>query len=194
MYHFGENPFQAIGDIGEILSTDLFTSPIRRLINRDAERAGIDLHNPSRSVASLLGSCSMGAALGAVLGPPGGILGGLLGYVVAIGSDYEGDGPKNTKDSDTEKAAALYILELKAFQIAAEVVQDYVDEETWAEICDEIRYELESVSTISDPPESLDNALELMLEVIAESIKRVDFEIYLEFFTVYEEARHELGL
>jgi hypothetical protein len=33
----------------------------------------------------------MGAALGANLGSAGGILGGLLGYVVAIGSDYEGN-------------------------------------------------------------------------------------------------------
>jgi len=101
---FGENSFQSIGNIGEIFAADLLTSPIRRMINRDAKRAGIDVRNSRRSIASLFSSCGMGVALGAVLGPPGGI----LGYVVAIGSDYEGDNIENTHDSDTEETV-LYI-------------------------------------------------------------------------------------
>jgi len=135
----------------------------------------------------------MGAALGAVLGPPGGILGGLLGYVVAIGSDYRGNNPENVRDSCTEKAA-LYILELKAFQVAAEATQDLVTGELWAEICEEIEYEIEGLSEIPNPLESLYDAVDLMFEVIGDSIRQVDFEAFLEFFTVYEEARHKLGL
>jgi len=163
------------------------------MINRDAERAGIDLCNPRRSMASLLGSCSMGAALGVVLGPPGGILGGLLGYIVAIGSDYEGDQPENASDAEE---SALYILELKALQIAAEVIQDCADAETWAEICDEVEYEIDILSVMHDPSlESLDIALELMLGAVSEGIRRVvDFEFYSVFILVYEEARREFDL
>jgi len=193
MSRFGEDTIRGLGNMGEFFTADLLTSPIRRMINRDAERAGIDLRNPSRSLASILGSCGMGAALGAVLGPPGGILGGLLGYVVAIGSDYEGDNPENAYDSGTEEAA-LYILELKAFQIAAEATQDLVTVEIWAEICEEIDYEIEGLTEMPDPPVSLDDTLALMFEIVGESIRRVDFEAYLEFFTAYEDARWELGL
>lgn len=71
------------GLLGEVLTSNLVTSPIRRMIDRDAEQAGIDTHNPCRSVARFLGSCGMATALGAFLEPPGGILGGFLGYVVA---------------------------------------------------------------------------------------------------------------
>jgi hypothetical protein len=133
----------------------------------------------------------MGAALGSVLGPPGGILGGLLGYVVALGSDYEGNRVENFHDAED---AALYILELKAFQIAAEATQDLVTREIWAEICEEIDYELEGLSKMPDLPESLDEAIELMFEAIGETIRRVDFKAYLKFFTAYEEVRWELGL
>ena len=192
MYRTGEDLIADISDLGDFLASDLLTSPIRRMINRDAKRAGIDVHNPRRSIASLFSSCGMGAALGAALGPPGGILGGLLGYVVAIGSDYEGDNLENTHGSDTEEAAQ-YILELKAFQIAAEATQDLVTREIWAEICDEINYEIEDLSDMPDPAESLDDAVvQLMFDIVSESIKRVDFTAYLEFFTAYEEARWEL--
>jgi hypothetical protein len=131
--------------------------------------------------------------LGAVLGPPGGILGGLLGYVVAIGSDYEGDNLGNTHDSDTGEAA-LYNLELKAFQIAAEATQDLVTEEIWTEICDKIDYEIAGINEMPNPPESLDDAIELVFDLVSKSIKRVDFTAYLEFLTAYEDARLELAL
>jgi hypothetical protein len=133
----------------------------------------------------------MGAALSAILGPPGGIVGGLLGYVVALGSDYEGDRIENFHDAEE---ATLYIFELKACQIAAEATQDIVTGEIWAEICEEIDYEIASLSEMPDPPESLDDAVDLMFKVVGESIRRVDFETYLEFFTAYEEARWELGV
>lgn len=191
MYRTGEDLNVNISDLGDFLSADLLTSPIRRMINRDAKRAGIDLRNPRRSIASLFGSCGMGAALGAVLGPPGGILGGLLGYVVAIGSDYEGDRPEYARD---DEEAVIYILELKAFQIAAETTQDLITEEIWTEICDEIDYEIEGLFKMPEPPESLDDVVDLIFEVVGESIRRIDFEAYLEFFTAYEEARWELGL
>jgi hypothetical protein len=191
MQRISENIIEGSWNLGEFLTTDLLASPIRRMINRDAMRAGIDLGNPRRSVASLFGSCGMGAALGSILGPPGGILGGLLGYIVALGSDYEGDRIENFHDAEV---TTLYIFELKAFQIAAEATQDLVTEEIWAEICDEIDYEIEGLTELPDPPESLDDTLALMFEVVGESIRRVDFEAYLEFFTAYEDARLELGL
>jgi len=191
MSWINEDTYGGFWDLGDFLATDLITLPIRRMINRDAECAGIDLHNPRRSVAGLLSSCSMGAALGAILGPPGGILGGLLGYAVAIGSHYEGDQPESAGDAEE---TARYILELKALQIAAEVIQDYTEAETWTEICEEIGYEIESLSAMLDPPESLDDALTLMFESISECIRRVDFEAYSVFTMVYEEARWELGL
>jgi len=191
MSWINKDTFDCFWDLGDLLTTDLITSPIRQMISRDAERAGIDLSNPRRSVASFLGSCSMGAALGAVLGPPGGILGGLLGYVVSIGSDYEGVRPENVR---ADEETAIYILELTALQIAAETIQDLITEESWAEICEEIDYEIEGLSEMPEQPDSLDDAIDLMSEIVGECIRRVDFEAYLEFFTAYEEARWELGL
>jgi hypothetical protein len=190
MFQCRENPINFIGDMGEVLASDLISSPIRRVINRDAEREGIDLRNPRRSVASLLGSCGMGVALGAVLGPPGGILGCLFGYVVALGSAFEGDRPEYAQDEE----AAIYIRELKAFQIAVETTQNLVTKEIWAEICEEIDYEFEGLSKMPELPESLDDAVDLIFEVVGESVKQVDFEAYLEFFTAYEEAKWKLGL
>jgi len=189
MHQFRENTIQAFGEAGEFLTADLITSPIRRLINCDAERAGIDLHNSRRTVASLLGSGGMGAALGAVLGPPGSLLGGLFGYVAAIGSEYEGDRIEN--DVDTEEAA-LYVLELKTLQIAAEVLQDNIDAETWDEICEEIEYETERLSAMPDPPESLDDTVDLMFDIVSEGIAIVDYEAYTIFLTAYNEACREL--
>jgi hypothetical protein len=191
MSWINEDTYSGFWDLGGFFGTDLLTSPFRRMIRSDAERAGIDLHNPSRSVASLLGSCGMGAALGSILGPPGGILGGLLGYAIAIGSQYEGDQTETIRDAE---ATALYILELKALQIAVEVIQGYTDVETWAEICEEVGYDIEDLFATYDPYESLENSVILMFEVVSKSIRRIDLEAYLEFFSAYEEARWELGL
>lgn len=191
MSWMNEHTYDRFWNLGDFLSSDLLTSPIRRMIHRDAERAGIDLRNPHRSVASLLGSCGMGAALGSVLGPPGGILGSLLGYVVALGSGYEGDDSTSVRDLEE---SAQYLLELKAFQVAVDITRDLVSEETWAEICIEIEYEIESFLDMPDPAESLDDAVDLMFDVAGDSIRRVNFKAYLEFITAYEEARWELGL
>jgi len=188
-----KNPFDDLWDLREFLTTDLLTSPIRRMINREAERAGIDLRNPKRSVASILGSCSMGAALGAVLGPPGGIIGGLLGYVVAIGLNYKDNNPENIHHSDTEEAA-LYFLELKAFQITAEFLQDYLPADTWDEICKEIENKIDSISKISDQPESLEEVIDLMFDIVSISIVQVDFNAYSIFTRVFEETKWELTL
>jgi hypothetical protein len=67
-------------------------------------------------------------------------------------------------------------------------------EETWADICEEVEYESEGLSEMPDSPESLDDALTLMFEVVDESIRRVDFEAYSVFTMAYEEARLELGI
>ena len=167
MHRVSENIFQHIGDLGDVLTSDILTSPIRRMINRDAERAGIDIHNPCRSVASLLGSCGMATALGAFLGPPGGILGGLLGYVVATGSEYEGNWPESAHKTKEE---ALYLLELEALQIAAEVTQSLVDPETWDEICCEVCNEIDSLTDCSDRPNFLGSAVDLLMALISESM------------------------
>jgi hypothetical protein len=191
MSWINEDTYSGFWDLGEYLGTDLLTSPIRRMIRRDAERHGIDLGNPRRSVASLLGSCGMGAAFGAVLGPPGGILGGLLGYVMAIGSDYEGD--RDIESSRYMEEKAKYYLELKALQIAAEVFQDYLDDETWAGICDEIGYEIDTLA-LHYTPESLDDALSMMFEAVSDGIERVDVELCSFFVMVHDQVRYELGL
>ena len=48
-----EGTYGGLWDLGNFLGTDMITSPIRRIINRDAERAGIDLTNPRRSAVRL---------------------------------------------------------------------------------------------------------------------------------------------
>jgi hypothetical protein len=179
-----------LGDLVDFLPPGPITFPIRRLIKSDAERAGIDIHNPCRSVASLLGSCGMATALGAFLGPPGGILGGLLGYVVAMGSDYEGDRPKSAYSAEEE---ALYLLELKAFQIAAEVTESLVDRETWDDICEVVCDEINMMADYFDQPKSLSSTI-VLLEVVSESIRDVDVEAHFLFTTAYEAAREEIGL
>ena len=191
MLKIGENALGGLGDLGNSIPSAPITFPIRCLIKRDAERAGIDTHNPRRSVARFLGSCGMATALGAFLGPPAGILGGLLGYVVATGSDYEGDRPKNARKAEEE---AIYLAELEALQIAAEITESLVDRDTWNKICEGICDEIESRSAIPDRVESLDDAATMMFEIVGESIRQVDPEVYSIFKTVYIEERWELGL
>ena len=175
MTWFRENAFEGLQNLGDFLASDIVTSPIRRMIDREAEHAGIDARNPRRFLARFLGSCGMATALGSVLGPPGGVLGGLLGYVVATGSDYEGDQPRTVHESEEE---AQYLLELKALQIAAEVTESLVDKETWNEICDEVCDEIDRMSDYSDLTRSLDSAVDLMIEIVTDVIRRVDFEAH----------------
>ena len=64
MRQSGEDLLFNLCNMGGYLGTDLLTSPIRRMMNRDAEQVGIDPCNPRQKIASLLGSCGMGVALG----------------------------------------------------------------------------------------------------------------------------------
>jgi len=125
----------------------------------------------------------MATALGSILGPLGGILGGLLGYVAATGSDYEDDLSGTTHEPEEE---ALYLLELRALQIAAELTEPAVNREIWDEICEEVCDEIDRISDCSDQPYSLSSATGLMVELVSESISRVDHEAYLEFATLFE--------
>ena len=92
MSWINEDTYGGFWDLGDFLTTDLVTLPIRRMINRDAERHGINLRNPCRSVASLLGSCGLGGALGVVLGFPGGIL-GALSCLILLDGQHQPDPP-----------------------------------------------------------------------------------------------------
>lgn len=130
----------------------------------------------------------MATALGFVLGAPGGVLGGLLGYVVATGSDYEGDRVHNSE------AEAWYLLELEALRIAAEVTESLVGQATWDEICNKINDELEILSAISDPLKTSDlaNIITRMSETVGERIQEVDLEAHSIFNLLHEEARRNL--
>ena len=64
--------------------------------------------------------------------------------------------------------ADLYLLEFKAFQVAAEITRDLVKKDIWAEICEEIDNEIESLSEMPDFLESLDDALTLMFIMVWE--------------------------
>jgi len=133
----------------------------------------------------------MATAVDAFLGPPAGILGGLLGYVVATGSDYEGDRPKNARKAEEE---AMYLAELEALQIAAEITESLVSRETWNEICDEICDEIDGMSDYQDQPKSWRSAVGLMIEVVNEGIRNVDYEAYLVFTTAFEAVGRQIDL
>ncbi len=180
-----------LGDMGDFIPSAPITFPIRYLMRRDAERSGIDTHNPRRSLASCLASVGMSAALAATLGSPGGILGGLLGYVLAMGSNYKGDRHKIACKVEEE---VMYLAELEALQIAAEITESFVDRETWNEICKEIYNEIEGMSNYLDQPKSLSSAVDVMIEVVYGSIKNIDYEAHLVFSTSYEEAKQEISL
>jgi hypothetical protein len=69
-----------------------------------------------------------------------------------------------------------------------------VDAENWAEICDEVRYEIETLTVLHDPPEFMEDTFSLMFEAVNDGIGRVDFVLCSVFVMVYEEARCELGI
>ncbi len=77
------------------------------------------------------------------------------------------------------------ILESKVFQIAAEATQNLVTGEIWFEICEEIDYEIDGLSEMPDPFESLNDAVDLMFDIVSESIVRVDFEVHSVFTMIY---------
>ncbi|MFH2002345.1 MAG: hypothetical protein ABIK28_21920 [Planctomycetota bacterium] len=85
-----------------------------------------------------------------------------------------------------------YLLELIALQVAADLTRDLVTKEIWADISVEIDYEMETFPDMPDPADSLDDAADLMFDIVGESIVRVDFEAYSVFATALEEARWEL--
>ena len=133
----------------------------------------------------------MAKALGSGLRPPGRILGGILRYVVATGSDNEGDLPEIGRAVEEE---AMYLLELKALQVAAEITEFLVDRETWNEICDEICDEIDGMSDHQDQPKSWRSAVGLMIEVVNEGIRNVDYEAYLVFTTAFEAVGRQIDL
>jgi hypothetical protein len=137
-----DDDFADLADLGGFLASDFITSPIRRLVRRDAERAGIDLDNPRRSVATLFGSSALGAVFGTILGPIGSILGSLLGYVMALGSTYEREAAPLGDDTGDE---ALGLLEHQAFGPCVDVLESQSSGGECQEVCDDFTEEIDDI-------------------------------------------------
>ena len=186
-----DDAFGGYWDQGGSISADLISYPIKKLIERDARRAVIDLDNPLHSVASLIGGGFMSTVLGSFMGPFGAILGGLIGHVAAMGTHMIGD--RNVSELDPEEEA-WYTLKLKAVGIAVEVTKEHTSRDTWNQIIDEVRDTINEVIRTHDDPGSLRDVWPIMFNAVTDAIKEIDYDVYQGFMEVYETASDELGV
>lgn len=191
MSDYKDDAFGGLWDLGEVVAPDAITYPIRRLIRRDAEKAGIDMRNPVRSVAQIIASGLMGATLLPFLGPFGALAGGLLGYTIATGASYPGDKSRSQRESEDE---AWYALKLKAVSIAVEAAKAHTTDRTWSAIQNEVFSTIDYIQETNPDARSLRHACSIMLDPVFNSIRRVDGNVYREFINVFQAAERELGL
>jgi hypothetical protein len=185
-----DEAFGGYWDRGDSIDPDLVCYPIKKMIERDARRAGIDIDNPLHSVASMLGGGFMSAVLGSFMGPFGAILGGLFAHVAAMGTPMIGD-RQGGYDAEEE---AWYALKLKAVGVAVEVTKEHTTRDTWNRISDEVQETIQRVIRSHDDPGSLRAAWPIMFDAITDSIREVDYDVYRNFMDVYETASSELGV
>jgi hypothetical protein len=183
-----DNAFGERWDLGGAVVEHLISYPISRMIHQAANDAGIDLSNPTRSIASLIASGFMGTVMGSFLGPFGAILGGLLGETLGLAGNYPGD---RTKQERLLQEKALITLRVKAMTTALEITRDHVSGNTWNAINDEYQRRL---GRLGNRTATEKEALNIGIEIITNSIYSVDKNVYWNFDKVYHVAKRELGV
>jgi hypothetical protein len=173
-------------DIGEHIITDLISHPVKMMIDRDAERAGIDLSNFERTIGSGAASTFLGAAWGTFLGPIGSILGGLMGYAIGIGSKYPTDGKTSYEDYRV-------MLKMKAFGVAIDVLKQHVSRDGWNAICDAVNYTLQSLKSQYNFNRRDNATFAFIYDKILQAIERIDRNIAWNFAEVFNTSCEQLG-
>jgi len=174
-------------DLGQSVIEQLLSYPISHKIRQDAERAGIDMSNPRRSIAALLVSSFMSISLGAFLGPFMGMIGGLMGEAVAIASTYPGD---RAREEKRREELAFITLEVKAIGTALEVTKEHVSKETWNAIVDEYQNRVDRLGNMKATERE---AIQIGKDIIFNSVYSVDKNVYWNFNKVYQTAKKALG-
>lgn len=190
-----DDAFGKIWDLGSYLTPDYITYPISKMIERDAARAGIDIHDPFRRTATFASAAFLGAVCGTFLGPLGGAIGGLMGQVIGLAAKREGEGSKSQRIADLNAFAAL---RLKAFDVAWNVAKRHTSSNTWSLIQDRVGNDVDRyVKSWTDRDETLSNCYQFIdgLEnVICHSINRCDDGVYWNFYHVYTSAKKEMNI
>jgi hypothetical protein len=188
MSYESDNAFGGQWDLGGIVVEQIISYPISHMIHEAADEAGLDLSNPTRSIASFIASGFLGTFLGSFLGPIGSILGGALGEALATTSRYPGD---RTKEERLLQEQALMVLKVKAVGTALEITQEHVSNATWNAIVDQYQMRLER---LGNRQATTREAFDIGVNIINDSIRSVDQNVYWNFNKVYQAARRELGV
>jgi hypothetical protein len=167
-----DSAFGGQWDAGQFLTEQLISYPISHMIRQDAERAGIDLSNPVRSVVSLMASGLMSTLWGSFLGPFGAILGGLMGETLGLAASYPGD---RTKQERIREREALVALKVKAMVTALGITKEHVSRRTWDSFVDNYHQRLAS---IADREVTKAEAFLVGERIILDSIRRVGSDVY----------------
>lgn len=175
-------------DLGGAIVEQLISYPISHMIHEAANDAGIDLSNPTRSIASLIAAGFMGTIMGSFLGPFGAILGGLMGETLGLAGNYPGD---RTKQERLLQEKAMITLRVKAMTTALEITRDHVSKNTWNAINNEYERRLRQLGNRTATERE---ALNIGIEIITNSIYSVDKNVYWNFDKVYRATKRELGV
>jgi len=186
-----DDAFGGFWDLGDEILTDLISFPIKAMIKRDARRAGIDLDNPRRKMATAVSSIFMTAALGTFLGPFGAILGGALGFATAIGAEYPDDKKPGEREAEDQ---ALCALKLKAFGTAAEIMKEHTTRDTWNDLADEVNGTIKRLQKQNPRVSSPSKSFDIYEKEIVRAIEQCDYNVYRNFMKVYQEARIVVGV
>ena len=175
-------------DLGGAITEQIISYPISQMIHESAADAGIDLSNPTRSIASLITAGLLGTVMGSFLGPFGSILGGLMGETIGLAASYPGD---RSKQERLLQEKAQITIRIKAMTTALEITRDHVSKQTWDAISDEYHKRLRQLGNQTGTEKE---ALNTGIEIITNSIYSVDRNVYSNFDIVYRAVKRELGI
>jgi hypothetical protein len=173
-------------DAGEFLIEELITYPISHMIKETAERAGVDMENPVRSISSIIASGFMSAFVGSFLGPFGSIWGALMGETLAIAADYPGD--RTRAERERERKARL-ALKVKAMVTALEITKEHLNSSTWGAIVNDYQRQ---VDALGDRKSTEGEAFRIGENIILRSVRNAGSDVYWNFDKVYRAAKREL--
>lgn len=136
---------------GEIIE-DIIFQFIKKYINNELKKAGLDPDNWRRQAARM-GATAIGVFVSSIAGGPVGFLVGLLGYLISSNTEYPEDKERAVKNT----------LFLQAGGIATKALENSVSRSTWGDIVDEVHY---TVKKHKDSKPGIERSISLIHDAI----------------------------
>jgi hypothetical protein len=174
-----DDAFGSAWDLGGYVSGEVISWPIRRYLESELRREGIDPGNWRRQAATMSAG-AIGTLVASIAGGPLGFLVGLLGTAAALGARYPGDHESATRDLE-------YTMALAAARVATEALEAHVSTDTWNEVCD-------AVKATVDRHASSNPSVERIISLTHDAIAGVNRNAADQWLQVYRAASRELDL